>query len=118
MCRGRVALLVVYRTWEQQVNGSIPSLTNFFVRIDGSHCRPLFNPTKQQNFWQVISECINFADDKINVTENFKLVLRKVKKIVGKAENASYQHFLLFPQYFQKATFSASLKVEMMCESG
>ena len=34
-----------------------------------------------------------------------------VENIVGKGENAGYQHFLLFPQYFQKASFSESLKV-------
>ena len=28
-----------------------------------------------------------------------------VENIVGKAENAGYQHFLLFPQYFKKASF-------------
>ena len=34
-----------------------------------------------------------------------------VENIVGKGENAGYQHFLLFPQCFQKATFSGLLKV-------
>ena len=29
---------------------------------------------------------------------------------VGKGENAGYQHFLLFPLYFQKAFYSGSLK--------
>ena len=33
-----------------------------------------------------------------------------VEKIVGKGENAGYQHFLLFPR-FQKTSFSGSLKV-------
>ena len=33
-----------------------------------------------------------------------------VENIVGKGENAGYQHFLLFPQCFQKASFSGSLK--------
>ena len=28
-----------------------------------------------------------------------------VENIVGKRENAGYQHFLLFPQCFQKASF-------------
>ena len=37
-----------------------------------------------------------FADDKINVTEKLKLVLGRVEKIVGKGEDAGYQHFLLF----------------------
>ena len=34
-----------------------------------------------------------------------------VENLVGKAENAGYQHFLLFPQCFQKGTFSVSLEV-------
>ena len=51
------------------------------------------------------------ADDKINVTEKLKFVLRRVENMVGKGENAGYQHFLLFPQCFQKASFQGSLKV-------
>ena len=30
---------------------------------------------------------------------------------MGKGENAGYQHFLIFPQYFQKASLIGSLKV-------
>ena len=41
-----------------------------------------------------------FADDKINVTQKLKFVFRRVENNVGKRENAGYQHFLLFPQYF------------------
>ena len=37
--------------------------------------------------------------------------LGKVENIVGKGENAGYQHFILFPQCFRKVTFSGSLKV-------
>ena len=44
-----------------------------------------------------------FADDKINVAH---FVLGKVENIVGKGENAGYQHFLLFLQCFQKDSFS------------
>ena len=51
------------------------------------------------------------ADDNINVNEKFQFILGKVENIVGNGENAGYQHFLLFPQCFQKATFSWSLKV-------
>ena len=40
------------------------------------------------------------ADNKMNVPENFKFVLRTVENIVGKEENAGYQHFLLFTQCF------------------
>ena len=39
---------------------------------------------------------------------------KKKKKIVGKGENAGYQHFLLFPQCFQKASFTDVLKVIIM----
>ena len=38
-----------------------------------------------------------FADDKIDVNEKLKFVLLRVENIVGKGENAGYQHFLLFP---------------------
>ena len=33
------------------------------------------------------------------------------ENIVGKGENDGYQHFLLFPQCFQKSIYSGSLKV-------
>ena len=35
----------------------------------------------------------------------------RVENIVGKEENAGNQHFLLFPQCFQKFSMSGSLKV-------
>ena len=47
------------------------------------------------------------ADDKINVTEKLKFVLGMVENILGKGENAGYQHFLLFPKCFQKLSFKA-----------
>ena len=37
---------------------------------------------------------------KTTVTQKLKFVLRRVESIVGKGENASYHHFLLFPQCF------------------
>ena len=51
-----------------------------------------------------------FADDKIMVNQKLKL-LEKVENIVGKGENAGYQHFLLFPQCFLKLSFPEVLKV-------
>ena len=39
-----------------------------------------------------------------NVSE--KNVLRRIENIFGTEENAGYQHFLLFPQCFQKAPLS------------
>ena len=55
-----------------------------------------------------------FADDKINVTKNLRFVSGREENIVGKGENTRYQHFLLFPQCFQKAPFQESLKVRIV----
>ena len=52
-----------------------------------------------------------FADDKINVNKNVTFLLRRVENILGRGENAGYQHFLLFLQYFQKPSLLGSLKV-------
>ena len=35
----------------------------------------------------------------------------RLENIAGKRENADYQHFLLFPQCFQRAFYPGSLKV-------
>ena len=52
-----------------------------------------------------------FADDKINVNQRLQFLLGREEIIHGKEENACYQHFLLFPQWFQKGTLSGLLKV-------
>ena len=41
------------------------------------------------------------ADNNMNVVQTLKLALGRVKNIVGKGENAGYQHFLLFQQCIQ-----------------
>ena len=46
----------------------------------------------------------------INITVKLKFFFGWVENIVGKGENADYQHFLLFPTMFSKS-FSGSLKV-------
>ena len=51
-----------------------------------------------------------FADYKRIVTRKLKFVLERVENILGKGENAGYQHFLLLPKCFQKPFFSGSLK--------
>ena len=58
-----------------------------------------------------LSKLKAFADDKLNVTQNVKVVFHRIKNIVGKEENAGYQHFLLFPQRLQKAFSSPASKV-------
>ena len=42
-----------------------------------------------------------FADDKIIVTQRLKFILGRVENIVGKEENAGYQHFFHLPQCFE-----------------
>ena len=55
-----------------------------------------------------LSKLKAFADEKINVNKKLKFYLGRVENIVGKGENAGHQHFLLFPQCFQKASYSGS----------
>ena len=44
-----------------------------------------------------------FADGKFNVAYMIILVSAREENIVGKGENAGYQHFLLFPRCFLKS---------------
>ena len=70
----------------------------------------MFNPL-QNNEILNLSNSKAFADDKIKMTKTLIFALGKVENNVGKGENACYQHFLFFPQCFQKATFLGLLKV-------
>ena len=51
-----------------------------------------------------------FPDDKLNAIKEWKFVLGREDNIVGKREKAGNQHFLFFPQLFQKASFTEVLK--------
>ena len=44
-----------------------------------------------------LSKLKAFAEDNTNVIQKLKFALGRVENIVGKGENAGYQHFLLFP---------------------
>ena len=57
--------------------------------------KKLFNSLPKDKVFEC-SELKEFADDKINVTEKLKLVLRRVENIVGKGEDACYRQFLSF----------------------
>ena len=48
------------------------------------------------------------ADNNSNMVKMKTFAFDRVENIVGKGENAGNQHFLLFPQCFQKPTFSGS----------
>ena len=52
-----------------------------------------------------------FTDDNLNVNQKLIIALGGVGNIVEKGENAGYQHFLLFPPCFQKASSAGSLNV-------
>ena len=57
-----------------------------------------------------------FVDEKIKVSKMIVFFyLDSVEKIAGNGENVGYQHFLLFPQCFQKA---GSLKVGIVKGKG
>ena len=61
----------------------------------------LFNPFPNNNFlsWTKLKA---FADDKLNAGKIKISVFERVENMAGKGENTGYQHFLLFPQCFQK----------------
>ena len=62
-----------------------------------------------------LSKLKAFADDKLNITQTITAVAHCRENIVGKEENADYQHFLLFfPQCFQKAFSSGASKVVIL----
>ena len=72
-----------------------------------------FNNLKNDNILD-LSKLRAVVDDNLNVTEKLKFALGRVENIVRKGENAGYQHFLLFPQCFQKASSLGSLKVRIV----
>ena len=69
----------------------------------------MFNSLPKDKFLDC-SKFKAFADDKLNLAKKLEFELGRVENIVGKGENAGYQHFLLFPR-FQKASMLESLKV-------
>ena len=66
--------------------------------------------TKQKNF--ILVQIQNFCRWQNKCDRKF--VMGWQENIVGKGENAGYQHFLLFLQCFQKVSFTGLLKVGIM----
>ena len=85
----------------------LPFHVCFYDNVFGSG---LLNPLPDDKIAD-LPKLKSFADDKLNVTENIKVVLDSIENIAGKEENAGYQHFLLFPQCFQKAFSSSASKL-------
>ena len=57
-----------------------------------------------------------FADNRIGVNEMMICLSNRIENIVGKGENAGFQHFLLFPQCFQQTSSLRSSKVGIVWE--
>ena len=56
-----------------------------------------------------------FADNKINLTEKFTLVLGLVNiNIAEKGENVGYQNFLTFSKCFQNLCFAGLLELAVV----
>ena len=100
----------------------------FFLESHLFACLLMLSILCNQEFWPIVHSLPNyeildlfrlkaFADDKLNFTTNIDFLLDIVENIVGKVENAGYQHFLFFLQCCQKASSSGLLKVGIVWES-
>ena len=63
-----------------------------------------FNPLPNHKIW-ALTKLKAVAEEKFNVAEMLISLFDWVENIVGKGENADYQHFLLFPTMFSKGLF-------------
>ena len=61
--------------------------------------------------------CLSKLNSFANASQNIKIVHHRIENIVDKEEIAGYQHFLLFPQYFQKA-FPPVRQNSSLCGNG
>ena len=93
----------------------IPLRVLYIVCLLQRHCNYSLTCLPDDTFldW---SKLVAFVDDKVNETQNLKFVLGRVDNIVGKGENGGYQHFLLFPQCFQKPSSTGLLKVGIVLQ--
>ena len=58
------------------------------------------------------------ADKNFKFDENSRKFSKQVENTVGKGEITHYQHFLLFPQCFQKACLPGASKSVIVWEMG
>ena len=99
--KGHRPLNIYYVIWDtDHCTWLCPYVRNNLVGVNSS-------PNDKISIWSKLKP---FADGNKDVTKKLTVVLGRVENIVGKGENAGNQHFLHFPQYFQKDSFSASLK--------
>ena len=74
------------------------------------HGKP-FNPLPKYKFLDV-TKFKAFADDKLNVAKMAIFLFDRAENTVGIEENAAYQHFFLFPQFFSKVFFFGVVKIQ------
>ena len=84
---------------------------NLFSSFDLTQSQLSFLPNNKILDWTKLKA---FADGKTDFAKIMIYVYDRVENIVGKGEHAGYQHVLLFPQCFQKASLSGSLKVGIL----
>ena len=64
------------------------------------------------------SKLKEFADDNFKFDENARKLSKRLENTVGQGDIARYEHFLLFPQCFQRALFSNGLQKSSLCGKG
>ena len=69
------------------------------MNIHKFNVKPIFNPLPNNKILDQ-SKLKAFAYDKMNVAKIMFYVFDRAENIVGKGENAGYQPFFHFPQYF------------------
>ena len=61
-----------------------------------------------------------FEDNKLKKKKKNQMMIsffRWLEKLLGRGENAGYQHFLLFPRCFQRVSFPWSSKHGIACQT-
>ena len=86
------------KPWEKGKKSWLPAFSAFPSLFSKFSSLSFLN--KQQNL--AMTKLKAFADDKFSVAYMMISVFDRVENILGKGENAGYQHFLLFPKCFQK----------------
>ena len=78
-----------------------PIRSSVSSKLGKNHECSLSNSTNQQfHFFFYLTKFKLFADNTLIVEKIMIPVFDGVENIVGKGEDADYQHFLLFPQCF------------------
>ena len=104
-------LKFVFRRVENSVGNGENAGYQHFLLFSNCFQKPSFSGSLKVKNILDRSKIKAFTDIKILVTGKSKFGMGRIENMVGKGENAGYQHFLLFPHCFQKPSFSRSLKV-------